>query len=192
MTASFPPLILASNSPRRQQLLHDAGLSFVVKSGNVPELYPPHLKREQVPIYLSQLKANAILPDLNNELLIAADTIVHIAGQILEKPSGIEDAITMLQHLSGKMHEVITGVTICNRHTSISFHEVTEVYFADLTKDAIEYYTETFKPYDKAGAYGIQEWIGLIGVEKINGCFYNVMGLPINKVYKELMKFPFP
>lgn len=180
------PLILASNSPRRQQLLKDAGISFVVKSKNVLEDYPSHLKGKEVPLYLSELKAKAFLGELKDEILIAADTVVHLDGQILGKPGHRTEAIAMLVMLSGRTHEVITGVTILSKGATLSFHETTEVRFSRMDTKSIEYYVDNFKPFDKAGSYGIQEWIGLTAVENINGCFYNVMGLPVQRLFREL------
>lgn len=183
-------LILASASPRRAQLLRDAGFEFEVRVSNVDEIYPNDLKNSDIPIFLSKLKTKSLIKNLaENELIIAADTIVHLNGQVLNKPVNRDEASLMLQKLSGHKHEVITGVTIGNAQKSTSFYDLTEVYFKKLTTSQIEYYIDNFKPFDKAGAYGIQEWIGMIGVEKINGCFYNVMGLPVQKLYDELYKF---
>jgi septum formation protein len=186
------PFILASNSPRRQQLLKEAGLAFQVKSKNVKEEYPNHLKREEIPLYLSKLKAEAFLGELSNEVLIAADTIVHLDGNIIEKPYDRTRAIHMLQQLSGNRHEVITGVTILSERSFTTFFEVTEVYFSPIALSSIEYYVDQYQPFDKAGAYGIQEWIGLTHVRKIHGCFYNVMGLPVQRLFEVLKTIPFP
>ncbi|WMJ73827.1 Maf family protein [Cytophagaceae bacterium ABcell3] len=183
------PLILASASPRRQQILADAGIFFTIKTKSVPEIYPKDMPAPKVPEFLSKLKADSLKEELNNEVVLAADTIVSLNGLILEKPKDRQHAIEMLSMLSGKMHEVYTGVTILNKEKSLSFSDVSEVYFKDLSQKDIEHYIDNFKPYDKAGAYGIQEWIGMIGIRKINGSFYNVMGLPIHLVIDELVKF---
>ncbi|MFN6946351.1 MAG: Maf family nucleotide pyrophosphatase [Cytophagaceae bacterium] len=184
------PLILASVSPRRQQILTEAGISFIVKSKAVPEIYSPELSPYEVPLYLSEIKAEALLEDITNEVVLAADTIVLLEGRILEKPADRTHAINMLSELSGKKHEVITGVTLLNKNKAFSFTDRTDVYFKTLPPEDISYYVDTFKPFDKAGGYGIQEWIGLIGIEKIDGSFYNVMGLPIHRVIDELIQFP--
>ena len=184
------PVILASNSPRRKQLLKEAGINFEVKSKNVKEDYPIHLKRESIPLFLSKIKAEAFAGELTNELLIAADTIVYMNGKIIEKPENREHAVEILQQLSGNMHEVITGVSIFFQNRLNSFYEVTEVYFAEIPQSSIEYYIDQYKPFDKAGAYGIQEWIGITHVRKINGCFYNVMGLPVQRLIQELHLLP--
>ena len=182
------PVILASNSPRREQLLRDTGINFVIKSKNVKEYYNSSLKREQIPLYLSQIKAEAFKDEITNEIVIAADTIVHLDGKILEKPIDKNHAIEMLLKLSDKCHEVITGVTILTKESSASFFEITKVYFAEMNVDIVEYYVNKFNPLDKAGAYGIQEWIGLTHVRKIEGCYYNVMGLPVQRLFVEIAK----
>ena len=184
------PVILASNSPRRKQLLKESGIEFEVKSKNVKEDYPAHLKREAIPLFLSQIKAEAFSGELTNELLIAADTIVYMNGKIIEKPENRQHAVEILQQLSGNMHEVITGVSILFQKKLYSFYEVTEVHFAEISQPSIDYYVDQFKPFDKAGAYGIQEWIGITHVRKINGCFYNVMGLPVQRLMQELYFLP--
>jgi septum formation protein len=180
-------LILASNSPRRKQILEEAGISFKIRTKDVPEIYPESLDCRKVPSYLAVLKAKAF-SDLNDQTIITADTIVLLDGKILGKPSGRDDALAMLRSLSGKKHEVITGVCILNKNTQVIFSDTTDVYFKNLSEEQINYYLDHFKPYDKAGAYGIQEWIGMVGVEKISGSYFNVMGLPIHKVYTELKK----
>jgi septum formation protein len=180
-------LILASNSPRRKQILEEAGISFRVQTKDIPEIYPESLDCIEVPSYLAALKAKAF-SDLNDQTIITADTIVLLDGKILGKPSGRDDAFAMLRSLSGKKHEVITGVCILNKNTELIFSDTTDVYFKSLSDEQINYYLDHFKPYDKAGAYGIQEWIGMVGVEKISGSYFNVMGLPIHKVYAELKK----
>jgi septum formation protein len=183
-------LVLASASPRRAQLLKDAGFEFEVRVSHVDEVYPNDLKVNEIPLFLSKLKVASLVGGLaTNELVIAADTIVHLHGNVLNKPLNRDEASLMLQKLAGQKHEVITGVTLATTSKSISFYDVTEVYFKKLSASQIDFYIDHFKPYDKAGAYGIQEWIGMVGVEKINGSFYNVMGLPIHKVFEELQLF---
>ncbi len=183
-------IILASKSPRRQQLLKDLGLDFQIILKEVEEIYPPELKREKVPMFLSKLKADAFVPDLKpNQLVITSDTIVCLEGRIIGKPKDRDDAFHMLSDLSGKMHEVITAVTLTSLEKQVSFFVITEVYFKTLTNLEIDYYINEYKPYDKAGSYGIQEWIGYIGIEKIVGSYFNVMGLPVKELYDELERF---
>ena len=183
-------IILASQSPRRQQLLSDLGLQFKVQSMNVAEEFPPELGMNEVPVYLAELKASAFLPKLkSNQLVITADTIVWLDGQVLNKPADYNDGFRMLKNLSGKKHQVITGVCLLSTHKKISFFVSTDVWFTQLSNQEIHYYLETFGPYDKAGAYGIQEWIGYIGIHRIEGSFYNVMGLPIQSLYEHLKAF---
>ena len=183
-------IILASQSPRRQQLLSDLGLQFKVQSMNVAEEFPPELGMNEVPVYLAELKASAFLPQLkSNQLVITADTIVWLDGQVLNKPADYNDGFRMLKNLSGKKHQVITGVCLLSTHKKISFFVSTDVWFTQLSNQEIHYYLETFGPYDKAGAYGIQEWIGYIGIHRIEGSFYNVMGLPIQSLYEHLKTF---
>lgn len=183
-------IILASKSPRRQQLLHSLGIEFIVQTKEVEEVYPESLSNENVPVFLAELKAKAFADELNNnDLLITADTVVCLNQQILGKPKDYNEAFEMLSKLSGKEHQVITGVCLTAKHKSYSFFSNTNVQFKTLTNAEIEYYISEFKPYDKAGAYGIQEWIGAIGITHIEGSFYNVMGLPIQKLYAEIQKF---
>jgi septum formation protein len=183
-------LILASKSPRRQQLLRDLGLSFETRELDVEEHFPAILQREAIPIYLSQLKAEEAKKSLSpGELLITADTIVWLGNQVLNKPKDAAEAKWMLSQLSGHMHEVITGVSLTSSSKSISFYTITEVWFKSLTVEEISFYIEKFSPLDKAGAYGVQEWIGYIGVDRINGSFYNVMGLPVKELYEALLSF---
>jgi len=182
-------MILASASPRRQQLLKDAGFTFEVRLKEIPETYPDGLAPEQVPEYLAVLKAGAFLSDLKpDELLITADTVVVIQQEIVGKPADREEAIKMLRKLSGHCHQVITGVCITTRSKQLVFSSNTNVFFRPLSNEEIVYYVDQYKPFDKAGAYGIQEWIGYIGIERIEGSFYNVMGLPIQKLYDTLQK----
>jgi len=183
-------IILASKSPRRQNLLKELGFDFKIKIREVEEVYPPELKREHVALFLSELKADAFVDDLNdNDLIITSDTIVCLGEEIISKPTDRQDAIAMLKKLSGKKHEVITAVTLLSKEKRKSFYEVSEVYFKELTTTEIEYYIDNYQPYDKAGSYGIQEWIGYIAIEKINGSYFNVMGLPVKRLYEELMGF---
>lgn len=185
-------LILASASPRRQQLMKDAGFTFEVRLKNVEEKYPQEFHLENVPEYLSKVKASAFREELKaDEVLITADTVVCIHDRILGKPAGRKEAISMLQELSGNRHLVVTGVSVTTRTEQLSFSSRTDVFFKHLSNEEIEFYVDTYKPFDKAGAYGIQEWIGYIGIERIEGSFYNVMGLPIQKLYETLRKLQF-
>lgn len=190
MKLSFPPIILASKSPRRQELLSLMNVDFRVVLKDVDESYPEGLSPAEIAVYIAEKKARAFDESLNeNELVLTADTIVCIENQILGKPDDEAHAFEMLSLLSGKRHEVITGVAFLQNHRLHSFYEVTEVYFRTLTADQIHHYIQTCKPYDKAGSYGIQEWAGLIGIEKIEGSYTNVVGLPTHRVYEELLKF---
>lgn len=185
-------LILASASPRRQRLMKDAGFTFEVRLKNVEEKYPQELHLENVPEYLSKVKASAFREELKaDEVLITADTVVCIHDRILGKPADRKEAISMLQKLSGNRHLVVTGVSVTTRTEQLSFSSRTDVFFKHLSNEEIIFYVDTYKPFDKAGAYGIQEWIGYIGIERIEGSFYNVMGLPIQKLYETLRKLQF-
>ena len=180
-------LVLASKSPRRQSLIESMGFPFEVRIKEVEEVYPQELEPEKVPVFLAELKAKPLIDQLQDgEVLITSDTVVIHEGKILGKPIDYNDAFQMLQSLSGKIHTVVTGVCMQSKSTTVSFSETTIVHFSNVSKDEIDYYIENFKPYDKAGAYGIQEWIGAIAVHKIEGCYYNVMGLPVHKVYRTL------
>ena len=187
---SFPPIILASHSPRRAELMRQAGLPFTVRlAGNADELYPSNLQREEIPLYLAKLKAkafvkNELIPD--NAVLVTADTIVWIDNRVLEKPANRQQAIEMLEILSDNMHSVYTGVCLTSKHKQQCFYDESKVFFRKLSLEEIEYYVDTFEPYDKAGAYGIQEWIGCTGIEKIEGSYHNIVGLPIAKLYQKL------
>jgi septum formation protein len=181
-------IVLASQSPRRQELLRGLHLDFTINVIDVEESYPAGLVGVDIPMYLAEKKANAYTID-NETLLITADTIVWHEGIVLGKPTDKADARRMLQKLSGKTHQVITGVCICTTAKRKVFHVISEVRFARLTDMEIEYYLENFKPYDKAGSYGVQEWIGYVGVEHINGSYFNVMGLPIQRLYNELKRW---
>ena len=183
------PLILASNSPRRKQLMHDMGLEFIVRTKNTDESFPDDMPFYEVPVYLAEKKAQAFKDEIKNEILIAADTVVIIENNILNKPADHKEAFEMLKMLSGNKHEVITGVCLLSSDKKVLFSDLTEVYFKQLSDEEINFYIEKFKPFDKAGSYGAQEWMGMIGVEKIIGSYFNVMGLPVQKVYEELVKF---
>jgi septum formation protein len=185
---NFPPLILASKSPRRQELLSLLGLEFRVVLKEVDESYPEHLIPEEVAVYIAAKKAKAFDEDITGEGVITADTLVVIAGQILGKPNDAAHAFEILSQLSGRKHEVITGVCLLKDHKFHSFYEKSEVHFRHLTPEQIQYYIATGQPMDKAGAYGIQEWIGLVGIEKIVGSYTNVVGLPTHRLYEELVK----
>lgn len=183
-------LILASASPRRHQLMCDAGFQFEVKLKHTEEIWPDDLAAEKVPEYLACLKARAFSGELNpGELLITADTIVCLDAKILGKPKNREHAIGMLHQLSGRKHTVITGVCLTTLEKSQSFSSYTDVYFKELAEEEICCYVDSYKPFDKAGAYGIQEWIGYTGITRIEGSFYNVMGLPVQQLYETLKNF---
>ena len=184
-------VVLASNSPRRRQLLRDIIPNFTVaESRSIDESYPEGLTAEEIAPFLSKLKADAYADLIdNNTLLITADTIVIIDGRILGKPRDGQEALEMLKTLSGNMHTVVTGVTLRSKTKSRTFSCATQVYFDKIPEHELIQYIETFNPIDKAGAYGIQEWIGCRGINKIDGCFYNVMGLPLNRLYNEITEF---
>ena len=183
-------IILASNSPRRKELMTGLGVEYVVKTlPDVDESYPSTLYGEEIPLYISREKAAAYLSFIQpDELIITADTIVWLDGKMYGKPTDAEQAKSMLRELSGKTHQVITGVTLSTKEFQKSFAVTTHVTFALLTEDEIDYYVERYQPLDKAGAYGVQEWIGFIGVEQLEGSYFNVMGLPIQRLCKELRK----
>ncbi len=183
-------IILASGSPRRRELLKYLEIDFEVKTANIDETYPPNLAPGQVPVYLAEKKAHAfdgVIED--NWLLITADTVVILDNQILGKPQTSAKAKEMLADLSGKQHKVVTGVCIRTKEKSRCFSAETKVWFKKLSTGEINYYVEKYKPLDKAGAYGIQEWIGYIGIEKIEGSYSNVVGLPVQRLYVELFNF---
>lgn len=186
--------ILMSQSPRRKELLQKLGLPFIAMASDANESYPDSLQGNEIPVYLSRLKANSFFSTdtairASAPCIIAADTIVWAGGKALGKPQDAEDARRMLHILSGNTHKVITGVTLRRGDSMRSFFEETEVEFYPLTDDEISYYIRSFRPFDKAGAYGIQEWIGMVGVRRISGSFYNVMGLPVARLYHELSDF---
>ena len=182
--------ILASGSPRRKELLAGLGIDFEVRLlQGIDESYPEGLTGEQIAEHISRKKAEAYRDTLaDDELIITADTIVYLEGEVLGKPKDEADAHTMLSRLSGKTHEVITGVTLLTTNEIRTFSSVSRVSFANLTDEEIDHYVNHYHPTDKAGAYGIQEWIGFIGVERIEGSYFNVMGLPVQRLYNELKK----
>lgn len=182
-------LILASGSPRRQQFMHDLDVDFEVLLKDVEEVYPDHLKGAEITDFLALLKAQAVEDLAENEIVITSDTIVWHQDTALGKPKDYEDAFAMLSSLSGKTHEVITSVCIKNTGAINVFNETTKVTFNALSDDEIKYYLDNYKPYDKAGSYGIQEWIGLVAIARIEGSYANVVGLPVDKVYQYLCKF---
>ncbi|MBA4410002.1 MAG: Maf family nucleotide pyrophosphatase [Bacteroidota bacterium] len=183
-------IILASKSLRRQELLHDLGLKFRVQATDIPEVFPEGMNMTEIPIYLAELKAEAFRPFLkNNQMVITADTIVWLDGHILNKPTDYADGFRMLKDLSGKKHQVLTGVCLLSTEKKVSFYELTDVWFKSLSDEEIQFYLANFRPYDKAGAYGIQEWIGYIGIYRIEGSFFNVMGLPVQSLYEHLKAF---
>jgi septum formation protein len=184
-------IILASQSPRRQMLMNGLGLEFEILPVDVEENYPSELRHKEIAIYLSELKAQSF--DLSqlceNCLIISADTIVWKDDQILLKPKDDQDAKQILRTLSNEMHEVITAVTLKTKQKMKTFHVITKVYFNLLTDDEIDYYVRNYHPFDKAGAYGAQDWIGFVGIERIEGCYFNVVGLPVQQLWKELNDF---
>lgn len=187
-------VILASNSPRRKELLGGLGIDFEVRTlQDIDESYPDTLKGEEIPMFISGKKAEAYKRTMaDDEMIITADTIVYDNGKVLGKPKDRGEAMQMLRELSGHAHEVITGVSIVTKEKTTQFASTSKVTFAALTDDEIAYYVDTYKPYDKAGAYGIQEWIGYVAVTRIEGSYFNVMGLPIQRLYTELKQFSSP
>lgn len=180
------PIILASKSPRRQELLSQMGYQFSLVLKEVDESFPANLSPIETALFIANKKINAFEHSITNELVITADTIVVLENEILGKPANRQDAIEMLQKLSGKKHHVITAVCLLHQHNIKSFFDTSAVFFATLSQSEIEFYVDNFKPYDKAGAYGIQEWIGINKIEKIEGSYTNIVGLPTEKLYKEL------
>jgi septum formation protein len=184
-------LILASQSPRRQYLLKELGLEFEILPTHVDEVYPEGLTPVEIAVYLAELKAASFdasrLPE--NSIVIAADTLVCIDREILGKPGNYDEAVAMLEKLSGAKHTVISAVCLKSRKKQRTFHVISEVFFRELTKEEIDYYIQNFRPFDKAGGYGIQEWIGYIGISKIEGSYFNIMGLPVKELYEELLAF---
>ena len=183
-------IILASGSPRRQQFLKELEIDFEIKLKEIEEIYPDHLKAEEITNFLAKLKASAFENELQDtEVLITSDTIVWLDNKALGKPIDASHAQRMLTEMSGKIHKVITSVCIKSTKKEVVFHDETLVTFTDLSLEEIEFYLKNYKPFDKAGSYGIQEWIGLVAIEKIEGSYANVVGLPTHKLYKELMNF---
>jgi septum formation protein len=187
----FPyQLILGSNSPRRHELLTSLGFKFLNKPIHADESFPIDLIAEEIPLYLAEKKADAYEEELKDtDILITADTIVWCEGKVFNKPANFVEGKAMLEALSGKMHEVFTGVCLKSGNKQTTFYDVSKVYFKKLKPEEIEYYLMNFSPYDKAGSYGVQDWLGYIGIDKIEGSFYNVMGLPVKELFEELVKF---
>ena len=187
MTNLSYPLILASNSPRRKEILANAGFEFKVETISVNEDYPQELDHHKVAEYLA-VKKGSFYPDIfDHHTIITADTTVVTDSEILNKPKNEEEAHKMLRSLSGNAHQVITGVCIISPSQKVSFSEATKVFFGKIDDREIQHYISKYQPFDKAGAYGIQEWIGMIGIDRIEGSYYNVMGLPIRKIYRQLV-----
>jgi septum formation protein len=183
-------IILASQSPRRKQLLEWAEIPFDIITSDGDENFPEDLHADEVPVFIARKKALSVQQKINDSarIILAADTLVVLNSKIIGKPADKKQAIQILQSLSGKKHLVITGVVIVKQKNEISFADTTEVFFHELTNAQIEFYVDKYKPYDKAGAYAIQEWIGVVGIKSVNGDFYNVMGLPVSKVVQQLNK----
>lgn len=180
-------LLLASKSPRRQSLIKELGFPVEIRIAEVEEIYPDSLENREVPEYLAKLKATPFVDTLNpGEVLVTSDTIVHADDKILGKPASREEAFKTLTQLSGKQHEVITGVCLTSVEKQHTFSTITHVHFSEISSGEIEHYISHFHPFDKAGSYAIQEWIGYIAVQKINGCYYNVVGLPLHDLYRAL------
>ncbi|MFZ9388944.1 MAG: Maf family protein [Chitinophagaceae bacterium] len=182
-------IVLASQSPRRKQLLEWAELPFDVMVSDAAEDFPPGLPPEDVAVFIARNKAKAVQPMVGNRTVVAADTLVVLGEHILGKPVHREDAVSMLLALSGEKHRVITGVVIRRGEREVAFADITDVEFHELTVAEIEFYVDKYKPYDKAGAYAIQEWIGVVGIKSVRGDFYNVMGLPVSRLLRELERF---
>ena len=186
MIEKFPPIILASKSPRRQELLQLMGIDFTVVLKDVDESYPSNLSPSEIAVYIAEKKIRAFDEVIKDEIVITADTIVLLEGKILGKPKNEDHAFEILSDLSGKRHEVITAVSLLKDHQIKSFFEVSEVFFKPINSEQIRYYISNYHPMDKAGAYGIQEWIGLVAIDKIIGSYSNIMGLPTHRLYQEL------
>jgi len=182
-------LLLASNSPRRQQLLRDAGFEFTVKVKDTNEDFPKTMPVDEVPAFLARKKAEAFREELGNQIILTADTIVVIDKDILNKPKDASEAREMLRKLSGRQHQVITGVCVMTAESTESFIDIAEVFFRDLSDWEIDYYIETCRPFDKAGSYGVQDFIGMVGIPRMEGSYFTVMGLPVHKVYEALSKY---
>ena len=183
-------IILASGSPRRQQFFKEMDLHYTIRLKEIEEIYPEHLQAEEITNFLAELKANAFENELKeNDVLVTSDTIVWLNGKALGKPKDYDDAFKMLQQLANQTHEVITSVCLKSIDKTDVFHNVTKVTFANLSDEAITYYLNNYKPFDKAGSYGIQDWIGLIGISKIEGSYTNVVGLPTEMLFQKLMNY---
>jgi len=183
-------VILASKSPRRQQLLTGLELEFEVRTKEIDESFPDSLVAEEIPLYLARLKAEAFTEELEEQaIIITADTIVWLNGKALNKPADREEAIRMISSLSGNVHHVYTGVCITSQQKQVVFYDETRVTFAKLDADEIIHYVDEYKPFDKAGAYGAQDWIGFTGISKLEGSYFNVMGLPVHLLYQHLKGF---
>lgn len=183
------PLILASSSPRRQFLMKEAGYTFQVQSPDIDESFPAELAITDVPKFLAEKKARVFTKSITSEIVISSDTVVILKDEILNKPHNRKEAIEMLGKLSGQTHTVITAVCLFSKDKIDCFDDHTEVTFKKLTQQEIEFYVDTYQPYDKAGAYGAQDWIGLVAIEKIHGSYFTVMGMPMHLVYKHLKNF---
>lgn len=181
-------VILASKSPRRQQFFKDLDIDFTIQLKEVEEIYPKELKENEITDFLADLKSKAFTDLQEHDLLITSDTIVWLKGKALGKPKNHEDAFNMLRALSGNKHQVITSISIKSRSFQKIINDVTTVSFKELSDEEINYYINNYKPFDKAGAYGIQEWIGFIAIDNIQGSYFNVVGLPVHKLYKELIE----
>ena len=181
-------IILASGSPRRQRFFKEMDIDFTIEVKEVEENYPDILRGVEITDYLSKLKADAFQNLSKNDIVITSDTIVWLNGKAVEKPKNTDDAFKMIRSFSGRMHKVFTSVTFTGKDFQKTIHDTTKVWFNDLTDEEITYYIETYQPFDKAGSYGIQEWLGYIGINKIEGSFFNVMGLPTHIVYKTLLE----
>ena len=183
-------IILASGSPRRQQFFKEMDLHYTIRLKEIEEIYPEHLQAEEITNFLAELKANAFENELKeNDVLVTSDTIVWLNGKALGKPKDYDDAFQMLQQLANQTHEVITSVCLKSIDKKEVFHCVTKVAFANLSDEAIKYYLDNYQPFDKAGSYGIQDWIGLIGISKIEGSYTNVVGLPTEMLFQKLMNY---
>ncbi|GAB3251471.1 Maf-like protein [Larkinella harenae] len=183
------PLVLASNSPRRHQLLREMGCTFRVEVRPTDEIFPADMPPVDVPAFLARQKADRFRDDLGDQLVLCADTIVVVDADILNKPADADEAMHMLRRLSGRPHQVMTGVCLLSAEETVSFTDVVTVFFNPLDEYEIQSYVENYRPFDKAGAYGVQEPIGMIGIQRIEGSFYTVMGLPVHRVYQTLKKY---
>jgi len=183
-------IVLASKSPRRHELLRGLGIEFEIRTRDTDESFSNQLKNEGIALFLAEVKAKAMTDSMqDNELIITADTIVCLGEEVLNKPQSADEAHHMLRMLSGRMHRVYTGVCLMSHEKEQLFYDETRVYFRELSDAEIRYYVENYKPFDKAGSYGAQEWMGYVGIERIEGSYFNVMGLPVHKLYTELLRF---